>query len=569
MQRVDCACLLALILFFSISNTIAQSSVIGNPIKIGNIEVAQYDFSNRMKWGDAINICSKLGNGWRLPTKEELDLLFKNKHLIGNFKDPYLAYWSSSEVDNNIAWYEVMKDGFSRSTEKFYESGVRAVRNSSDNINSISTPNSQIMETQSLFQVPVRFNLNNDNSLGEAEYGTKEELITKLLLEQKAGKAIIRILQQDNTGNWTQKDVLSFFEPSKLHSILDVKDFNKGVNSTMDSVYIKMMPGNISKGMPDLFSVIKSIPPPFSLTHKLQFSLAIENNELVDYIKPEFSFDEKNYTKIDTFFRSESAYHDLLPNNIFLKTIQSEMEKQKAFSARIIYYRFKVVYRNDSYKYIYIEPLTMTLDNKSRYLDGKVYVLKKEVTENTIEASNTTPVFKSNPQNSKQFIEAPIIEKRKDKVVSPSITTFKSKDSLNRLSKFLDDIRKRRSVELATLKLNAENILISVYDNGTIDNDSVTIFYNGKILYDSYRLSENALQFSLHFDEQNAMNELLVVANNLGSIPPNTALLIIQVNNKRYEVFPKTDFETNSLLKIVYSPRKLGDDIKSEILPPR
>jgi hypothetical protein len=124
-------------------------------------------------------------------------------------------------------------------------------------------------------------------------------------------------------------------------------------------------------------------------------------------------------------------------------------------------------------------------------------------------------------------------------------------------------------VELATLKLNAENILISVYDNGTIDNDSVTIFYNGKILYDSYRLSENALQFSLHFDEQNAMNELLVVANNLGSIPPNTALLIIQVNNKRYEVFPKTDFETNSLLKIVYSPRKLGDDIKSEILPPR
>jgi len=354
-----------------------------------------------------------------------------------------------------------------------------------------------------------------------------------------------------------------------LHSILDVKDFNKGVNSTMDSVYIKMMPGNISKGMPDLFSVIKSIPPPFSLTHKLQFSLAIENNELVDYIKPEFSFDEKNYTKIDTFFRSESAYHDLLPNNIFLKTIQSEMEKQKAFSARIIYYRFKVVYRNDSYKYIYIEPLTMTLDNKSRYLDGKVYVLKKEVTENTIEASNTTPVFKSNPQNSKQFIEAPIIEKRKDKVVSPSITTFKSKDSLNRLSKFLDDIRKRRSVELATLKLNAENILISVYDNGTIDNDSVTIFYNGKILYDSYRLSENALQFSLHFDEQNAMNELLVVANNLGSIPPNTALLIIQVNNKRYEVFPKTDFETNSLLKIVYSPRKLGDDIKSEILPPR
>ena len=147
MKRVSFSSLLVLIILFSFSKTIAQSSVIGNPIKIGNIEVAQHDFTYRMKWNDANQTCLNLGEGWRLPTKDELKILYINKNQIGNLQDPYLAYWSSTEVDNNIAWYGVMKDGFTRSTEKFYESGVRAVRfvsgnstNSVANNNYISVP---------------------------------------------------------------------------------------------------------------------------------------------------------------------------------------------------------------------------------------------------------------------------------------------------------------------------------------------------------------------------------------------------------------------------------------------
>ena len=132
MKRFSYTCILALILLFSFSKSSAQSSIIGNPIKIGSIEVAQYDFPNRMKWDDANRTCLNLGEGWRLPTKDELNTLYKNKNQIGNLQDPYLAYWSSTEINNNIAWYGVMKDGFTRSTEKFYESGVRAVRTVGD-----------------------------------------------------------------------------------------------------------------------------------------------------------------------------------------------------------------------------------------------------------------------------------------------------------------------------------------------------------------------------------------------------------------------------------------------------
>jgi hypothetical protein len=60
MKRVTYASLLALILIFSIKRANAQSSIIGNPIRLGNIEVAQYDFPNRMSFKYCIIIKIKL-----------------------------------------------------------------------------------------------------------------------------------------------------------------------------------------------------------------------------------------------------------------------------------------------------------------------------------------------------------------------------------------------------------------------------------------------------------------------------------------------------------------------------
>lgn len=147
MKRVFYTCLLALVSLLFFGKTNAQSNIIGNPIKIGNLQVTQFDFPNRMKWDDANRTCLNLGEGWRLPTKDELNTLYNNKNQIGNLQDPYLAYWSSTEINNNIAWYGVMKDGFTRSTEKFYESGVRAVRTVTNN-STVSLRNAELKQKQ-------------------------------------------------------------------------------------------------------------------------------------------------------------------------------------------------------------------------------------------------------------------------------------------------------------------------------------------------------------------------------------------------------------------------------------
>jgi len=89
------------------SNT-DYKNIIGKPLKIGNLEIAQYDFPNILNWVDAKKACEELGEGWRLPNIDELTVMYKNKDKIGGFKvEIYFTvnlYWSSTEYDTNHAW---------------------------------------------------------------------------------------------------------------------------------------------------------------------------------------------------------------------------------------------------------------------------------------------------------------------------------------------------------------------------------------------------------------------------------------------------------------------------------
>jgi hypothetical protein len=74
-------------------------------------------------WNDAIELCSKLGDGWRLPTILELQLMYENRKLIDNLKNT--AYWSSTEYNAATAWNFTFNFG---STNKGATHSVRAVR---------------------------------------------------------------------------------------------------------------------------------------------------------------------------------------------------------------------------------------------------------------------------------------------------------------------------------------------------------------------------------------------------------------------------------------------------------
>ena len=115
---------LLMISFLSLAQNVKE--IIGKPVKIGNLLVAENDFPREMNWDDAKKACIALGNGWRLPTKNELIILHKNREKIGGFTTNY--YWSSTEFANG-AWVQRISNGFQYGNGKITPSySIRAVR---------------------------------------------------------------------------------------------------------------------------------------------------------------------------------------------------------------------------------------------------------------------------------------------------------------------------------------------------------------------------------------------------------------------------------------------------------
>ena len=68
------------------------------------------------------------------------------------------------------------------------------------------------------------------------------------------------------------------------------------------------------------------------------------------------------------------------------------------------------------------------------------------------------------------------------------------------------------------------------------------------------RLSYKAVHFDLTFTEDQKFHEIIVVANNLGTVPPNTALMKYKDAKLDEEVFINTDFTKNAKIIIEYRP---------------
>ncbi len=77
---------------------------IEHPLTGEKLHVAIKDFLAEKNWKEAVEACEKLGNGWRLPTIEELEAMYEQLHLKekGNLKPAY--YWSITEYGDENAW---------------------------------------------------------------------------------------------------------------------------------------------------------------------------------------------------------------------------------------------------------------------------------------------------------------------------------------------------------------------------------------------------------------------------------------------------------------------------------
>lgn len=135
------------------------------------------------------------------------------------------------------------------------------------------------------------------------------------------------------------------------------------------------------------------------------------------------------------------------------------------------------------------------------------------------------------------------------KMPSPQVTTSEIKNAKTALEA-------RRNSEQGRITISEKILNLKLYDNGEIDGDSVSVFYNGQLLVSKQRLTDKALEINIPIDPTIKEHKITLFADNLGSIPPNTALIVVTSGKNRYELRSKADLNENAVLVFEY----IGDE---------
>jgi hypothetical protein len=115
----------------------------------------------------------------------------------------------------------------------------------------------------------------------------------------------------------------------------------------------------------------------------------------------------------------------------------------------------------------------------------------------------------------------------------------------------------RENKLVKTLYCGDEEIRIDLYDNGTIDNDTISLYHNNKLVVSNGRLSYSAITYKTKCNATDNHHEFVIVAENLGDIPPNTALMVVTMgkSQKRYEIFLTSTEQRNAKVVVEYKPQ--------------
>ncbi len=112
-----------------------------------------------------------------------------------------------------------------------------------------------------------------------------------------------------------------------------------------------------------------------------------------------------------------------------------------------------------------------------------------------------------------------------------------------------DKYNKRNYEVIKTIEVTGALIKVDIYDNGQIDGDTVSIFLNEKLLVPPKMLTANPISLSINLSEDDDTYDLIMFAESLGSIPPNTAFMIITTSTSRYEINISSTEQTSGAIR--------------------
>ncbi|MCU7552027.1 hypothetical protein OCK74_23100 [Chitinophagaceae bacterium LB-8] len=118
----------------------------------------------------------------------------------------------------------------------------------------------------------------------------------------------------------------------------------------------------------------------------------------------------------------------------------------------------------------------------------------------------------------------------------------------------LSRVKESAFKDIPEIKVDTGEIRLDFYDNGAIDGDTISIMVNKQVVLAHQRLTANPITTYIKIDPSSRFQEVEMIAENLGSIPPNTALLIITVKDKRYKLQLSSVRERTARVMFLYDP---------------
>lgn len=144
-------------------------------------------------------------------------------------------------------------------------------------------------------------------------------------------------------------------------------------------------------------------------------------------------------------------------------------------------------------------------------------------------------------QRPQQAAVAAVKKPVKEKESAPSATAVTTHNTIVPYTQ-------RTNVNQQEFSVQADSLVLSFYDNGVVDGDTISVYLNDQNVLLKEKLTAAAVKKVIYLTPGPSDYKLTLVAENLGSIPPNTGLLMVQDGANRYEVRFSADLNTNAVL---------------------
>lgn len=214
----------------------------------------------------------------------------------------------------------------------------------------------------------------------------------------------------------------------------------------------------------------------------------------------------------------------------------------------------KVYLRKVTTSDFYIEPFL-----RGKIKTAPVIYNKAPVKKDTLKTKVNTPPVK-NPVVTKPPVKNPVV-KTNPPVTRPKTDTAKTKINIpvvktNPVIPKPNVLKDRSNELMKILTVTNPDVTVKLYDNGEIDDDTISVYLDNKLMLSSKRLTAAPLTIKFRIDEDNSDHELTMVAENLGRIPPNTSLMVVESGEQRFDVRITSTQQKNAVVRFKYQKPK-------------